>query len=296
VSSKDPSASPLYAGIAGVTFEVDEFDFGDGVVFRKTYAHIMAPYLAAFHPAERGKPHPPPWKAVGGGMGFDVQAQIYIPLMFAPPNWFDRLNTIWWLLALIRLRSSILATVPVIADKSFTEIPSSSEEPFFWPLEMEPTRLLITDNPSKIVRESDLYWIRDNWLAGGALMRQSEDFNLAFQAIDQSVWGRSASLAIVSLWGALERLFSPSHSELSFRVSATIASYLEAPGDQRLACYRRVKKLYDMRSKAAHGSPLEENESLHESYDLLKRALFRMMESKHVPSREELESRLFGVD
>jgi hypothetical protein len=51
-----------------------------------------------------------------------------------------------------------------------------------------------------------------------------------------------------------------------------------------------------MRSKAAHGSPLEEDESLHESYDLLKRALFRMLEYKHVPSREELELRLFGAD
>ncbi len=52
----NPNDFPLYAGIAGVSVNVNEFDFGEGVVLRKTYAHVMAPYLAAFAPAEPGKP------------------------------------------------------------------------------------------------------------------------------------------------------------------------------------------------------------------------------------------------
>lgn len=89
-------------------------------------------------------------------------------------------------------------------------------------------------------------------------------------------------------------MFSPAHYELRFRVSATIASYLEPPGRERWACYRRVKKLYDARSKAAHGSQVEEADPLFETYALLKRALTRMIEDNYVPTREDLEAMLFG--
>ena len=75
---------------------------------------------------------------------------------------------------------------------------------------------------------------------------------------------------------------------------ATIASYLEPPGKERWACYRRVKKLYDARSKAAHGSQVEEADPLFETYALLKRALTRMIEDNYVPTREDLEAMLFG--
>ncbi|MDP3181839.1 MAG: HEPN domain-containing protein [Desulfobaccales bacterium] len=291
----NPNDCPLYAGIAGVTINVDEFDFGEGVGLRKTYAHVMAPYLAAFAPAEPGKPHPAPWKAVSGGVSFDIQAEIYLPLNFKLTNWFDRLNTVWWFAALMRLKASNFATIPVIASKPFAQIPSSEDEPHFWPIEMKPSRLVPVENPSRTVNESDLLWIRKHWVSGGRLMNKSDDFNLAFQAIDDCIWSHSPSLALVSLWGALERLFSPSHDELSFRVSATIASYLKPAGEERLACYRRVKKLYKARSKAAHGSPIKEVKSLPETYSLLKRALVKMIEENHVPSREELESFLFGT-
>lgn len=291
----NPNTCPLHAGIAGINLNVDEFDFGQGIILKKTYAHIMAPYLAAFTPAEEGKHHPAPWKAVSGGMGFDIQAELYIPIEFTLPDWFDRINTIWWFAALMRLKASILVSVPVIANKPFAEIPQSKEEPYFWPIEMRPSRLVPVNNPSQEINESDLQWIRNYWISGGALMNKNSEFNVAFQAIDACIWSHSPSLALVSLWGALERLFSPSHYELCFRVSAIIASYLEIPGEERLSLYRRVKKLYDARSKAAHGSPIEDNKSLLETYALLKRALVKMIEENHVPSHEELEALLFGA-
>ena len=59
---------------------------------------------------------------------------------------------------------------------------------------------------------------------------------------------------MVSPWGALEALFSPSTSELKFRVSSLIAAYFEVPGVERVKCQREVAKLYDKRSTAAHES------------------------------------------
>jgi hypothetical protein len=294
-TSINPNDSPLFAGIAGINLGLEEFNFGHNIVLRKTYAHIAAPYIAAFSPAEKGKPHPAPWKAVSGGMSFDIQAELEIPSEFTLPNWFDRVNPVWWFAALLRLKASNMAMIPVIANKSFGEIATSKDEPSFWSIEIKPSRLLLVENPNTDLGETDLQWIQKYWVSGGDLMNKNDDFNLAFQAIDSCVWSNSQSLALVSLWGALERLFSPSHYELSFRISATIASYLEPPGKERHEFYRRVKKLYDARSKAAHGSPLEESKSLFETYELLKRALVKMIEENHVPSRNELESFLFGA-
>src|SRR5262249_52353842 len=190
---------------------------------------------------------------------------------------------------------SSLARVPVIANMPFAQIPSSREEPKSWPIEMNVPQFVQVGNASKTIHESDLHWIRDHWFSAAGLMNKHEEFNLAVQAIDACMWSHSASLALVSLWGALERLFSPSHSELSFRVSANIASYLEPPGEDRIRCYRNVKKLYDARSKAAHGSLLAENDSLLKTYDLLKRVLGKTIEENHVPSRDDLEGLLFGT-
>jgi hypothetical protein len=101
-------------------------------------------------------------------------------------------------------------------------------------------------------------------------------------------------LALVSLWGALERLFTREKTELRFRVSANMAAYLEPPGLGRVALFRVVRGLYDRRSEAAHGSGDGGDESVTQTYTLLRRVLFRMIEEEHVPSREDLEASLFG--
>lgn len=290
----NPNKSELYAAISGVSLEIDEFDFEGGITIKTTYAHIMAPFIAAFSPPKRGKPHPPPWKAVSGGMGFDVTGELHIPLDSTLPKGFDNVNTVWWFVALMRLIISPKITVTVITDKSFSEIPLIDEEPHFWPIEMKPSRLIPVENPAEIVNVKDLEWIRKYWLSASSIMNQNDNFNFAFQAIDQCIWSPTFSLALILLWGALERLFSPSHHELRFRVSATIASYLKPPGQERHDLYRKVKKLYDDRSKAAHGSQVEGKKSVIETYSLLKSVLIMMIEKNHVPSKEELEALLFG--
>ena len=64
-------------------------------------------------------------------------------------------------------------------------------------------------------------------------MHESEEFNLLMQALDQSLFARSVELALLSLWGALEAVFSPGRNELRFRVTALIATFLEPPGQER---------------------------------------------------------------
>jgi hypothetical protein len=265
---------------------------GMAFMLKRTFCHVFAPYLAAFgHPNASGV-HPAPWKAVSGGVAYDVLAQLYVPVDFNPGPWFDRLNTIWWFAALLRLKGNPLAIVPVIGNHPFAEMATMDGEPTFWPIEMHKRRLCV-EKPNRTLSRECLDWIKEHWAAGGDLMRQSDDFNVAVQAFDSSTTERSPSVALVTLWGALERLFSPSHQELTFRVSANIAAYLEPLGETRLTLYKVVKKLYGARSKAAHGAGDEDGNSFVETYRLLKRVIVKIIESRHVPNRDELETFLF---
>ena len=284
----------LYGGIAGAELPVDAFDLGHEVVLSKTYAHLMAPFMMAFTRAPPGKHHPGPWRAAKGGFGFDIVAQIHIPSDFSVPDWFDKLNTIWWLAALLRFRAAHSVTVPVVASDAFAK-GRETEDIEFWPIEIDPHRLQMIVKPS-IMLEDDLCWVRDHWIDAGRLLQQSKQFNLLFQSLDQSLFARNTSLALLSLWSALEAMFSPARTELRFRVSANIAAYLEMRGPRRLALQKRTAKLYDARSAVAHGTSQREDPAFKDTYDLVRRVLMRILSENHVPTRDELEQMLFGIE
>ncbi len=283
----------LFAGLSGAQLAIDSFDLGEGVTLSRTFAHLMAPFLMAFAPAEPGKPHPAPLRAASGGVGFDVMVQLHIPQDFDTVDWFDKLNSVWWFVALLRFRASHTVVCPVISDTAFSAAADCEHEPHFIPMEADPTRLQLAVKPS-ILLEKDLDWIRQRWRAAGALMRQSQQFATLFQAFDQSLFVKNPSLALLLLWGALETIFSPARSELRFRISANIAAYLELPGAQRLELQKNVAKLYDARSDAAHTTSSRDPEALHQTYALTSRVLERIIERGGVPSRDDLDQDLLG--
>jgi hypothetical protein len=160
-------------------------------------------------------------------------------------------------------------------------------------MEVHTPRLFPEGSDVRSLDVTELEWLRNNWYEAAALLG-NEDFNAAFQAVDSSIWNHSPALALVAIWGALERLFSPAHAELSFRVSANIAAYVEPPGRPRYSLFHHVKGLYDRRSKAAHGSGEPDLAPYAETYSLAKRVLLKMIEARHVPDRKEPEALLFG--
>ena len=59
--------------------------------------------------------------------------------------------------------------------------------------------------------------------------------------------------------------------------------------------YRRVMKLYDARSAAAHTANEVELGSLMEPYVLMRNALVQMVDKGRVPTQGDLEDLLFGA-
>jgi hypothetical protein len=288
----NPELTDLHAGLSGISLVSNTFDIGHGIQFSQTYAHFMAPFLMAFKPASPGKPHPAPWKPARGGLAIDIEAELFLPLSYRPDD-LDRLNTIWWIVALLRLKVGASVFVPVVSSERFASIPSISEEPELLPVEIYPGRLAPYGETGPRLRTDDLEWLKSHWEPGSLLLK-NQDFSTAFVSVDSSLWNSNQALALVMVWGALERLFSTSHQELSFRVSANLATFLEGPGRGRFTCFKRVKSLYDSRSRAAHGANLEAAEPFIQTYALARRALLKMIESRHVPTKSELEAALFG--
>jgi hypothetical protein len=252
----------------------------------------MAPFLMAFAPATPGKPHPTPWKAAKGGLAIDITAELFLPITCRIEH-LDRVSTVWWIVALLRLKAASTIYAPVISSERFNAIPVIKEEPELWPIEIYTHRLVPELVPIRPVGIPELQWVKDNWQQASRLL-QNEDFNLAFQAIDQSIWGSSPALALVAVWGAIERLFCSSSQELSFRVSANLAAYLEDPGRERYKCFKQIKSLYNDRSKAAHGEGKTNINAYRETLAFARRALLKMIGTCHVPDKRELEASLFG--
>jgi hypothetical protein len=287
-------SQPIYGGISLVSLEGDSFDLGHGVSLTSTYAHLMAPFLMAFSPAPPGGHHPEPWTAASDGLGFDIKVQLHVPATLKPPAGINRLNTVWLIAALMRLKISHLVQVPVISDQPYAAIPSSKKPPRLIPIEVMDTRLMAADKPSTILDADGLSWIREHWYHAGELFDRNDDFSAALMAYDAVTLTNRLAVAMMMLWGAIEQLFSPANYELRFRTSALLASFLESPGPPRLALHKQLTKLYDKRSEVAHGAARGNPQAFQATYAIMSRALIKIIEQNHVPSRAELEALLFG--
>lgn len=284
----------LYGGLAGLTVDDVSIDFGHGIGMRTTYAHVMENYAIAFRKPDPPRHYGEPWKPVLGGSSVDLCAELHVPSSYIPPHPLDRLNTIWWITALARLRSSPYLYCPVVANTSFSQARDIDNRALrVWPMETAQRKEMDGIPDSQLTR-SDLEWVSAHWEEARLMRKQSTEFALATLAFDQCVTISQPALAMLSLWGALEALFSPAPSELRFRVSANLAVFLEPPGDQRMELQTRISKLYDIRSKAAHGRSADITVGLTETYNLLKRALITIIEERRVPSDSDLRGLLFG--
>jgi hypothetical protein len=291
--------SSLYAGLAGAELSVDSFEFGEGINISKTYAHLMASFiLASSRPECPEQPHPGPWKRITGGLEFDILAQLEIPDSFKLPKWFSHLDTVWWFVALLRVSITPNISVPVLATESFSKARGTEDKIAFLLVEIESPLLPIEIEIDRgiSIQEEGLVWIRENWISGGYLVLESAEFGLLMRAIDNCFGHSSKALGLISLWGALEALFSPSPSELRFRVAANIAAFLEPPGDGRWNLQKGIAKLYDARSAAAHGRSESAEKPLLDTYLLAKRIVMKILGQRRVPKIDELEARLFGVE
>jgi hypothetical protein len=284
----------LYVGLSGLTMAVDSVGLGEGVLLRKAYAHLMAPLLMAFQPAAPGQPHPAPWKAVHGGSSFEITAELFMPIENGMPN-LDAVRVAETITFLVRMYIDPAVTMSILSNYSFVQIPSVPDKQVnLIPLEVGKRHFPLETTDGTATQES-LDWVKQRWQSTYDFISKSAAFALGVDALSAAQFQKNTALILVSLWAALEAIFSPSTSELRFRVSALIAAYLEPPGIERAALQKEVAKLYDKRSTAVHGVPKHGQDDVLRTLQLVRRVLMAIVDRGRVPTKEDLEARLFGI-
>lgn len=295
----------LYAGLTSIELPDDPVDLGDGVVLSRTFARFTTSFnfintgdisQPSATPAQPDgyPPLPPPSMWGLQVRKIDVTSQIFIPASVAISS-DEQLSIARLLTSALRMYADpAVALVAVSSHPYGSLIDRRLEGCVLRPLQVAPRHYSIgLETPGCNI--SGIQWVARYWRKFQNLYQTHAEFRLAVDALDHGQFESNASLALVGLWGAIEALFSPSTSELKFRVSALIASYLEDPGPNRLAEQKRIAALYDQRSAAAHGKPKHTPEQLLDSFELLRIVLIRMTERGAVPSKAQLEERLFGA-
>jgi len=285
----------IYAGLSGLELDAESFDLREGIILRRTYACLFAPFMAAFARPESGKHHPGPWKATRGGFSFEITAELLVPVETTEQYFELSRGAVRTIVFLLRLGVNPATLVPLVSSHSFSSIRDSTDEDVrLQPFEVQPRRFPLGVNGG-IATEEAVAWVREHWQVTDRLLNESSEFALAVEALDAGQFIQNTALTFVSLWGALEALFSPSTSELRFRISLLLAAFLEPLGERRENRQKELLKLYDMRSAAAHGKPKHQPEHLLQTFNLLREVVLKIIDRGSVPTSSELNSMLFGL-
>lgn len=102
------------------------------------------------------------------------------------------------------------------------------------------------------------------------------------------------SIQVTSIFSAIEALLDV-EQELKFRIALSISKLLAKDPVDRVALYRKMKKLYDIRSKCVHGGKLSKDSATtcrDDSLEILRQLIIVFAEKNELPSKEDLEEML----
>jgi len=279
----------LYAGFADARLQVDEFHFGHGIALSRTFAHLSAPFLAGFLPRP---PRDSSWQSEP--RSFDVVAQLHIPEASSPLRDLDRVNTVWWLAVLLRLRATPRLTMVGLSSEPFGGDPRIWRGAGFWPIEAEPRRVELDPAAALEVRQEDLGWVKDHWLSGAELMADRPELRRAVRFFDKSCFAPGTPEALQAVWDSLAALFLPDPGDDGRRLAANLAVFLDIPAGERNPFQDSAGELLDARLASLEGATEGLEEPLEKTYALAKRALVRIFESGYVPTLREMETGHLG--
>lgn len=241
----------------------------------------------AFAPPPRpGLPHPSPWAALGEG-GLTVLTELELTAD-AESIGFDRLNTVWFVVALLRLRLGQPLQVPVIADRPFSLVKSAPESANIIPVELGAP--LARTSPHRGATQSDLQWIQSH-LRGAAALMQDPIFNRALHTFDRAVAVPNSGAGIVIAWASIESLLRPGQQRITERVCRALATLLHPPGNTRDRAFTEILACYEARGGVAHAGHMPDTKQFTKAFDLARAALMATIEQGRLPSTDELLQR-----
>jgi hypothetical protein len=200
----------------------------------------------------------------------------------------------WWLISAIRVRTLADFLVPAVADYSWSTIAGAPDSSCHVQL-LEDVPRARSFAKGVTITSADLDWVSEHCLGFSRLL-QVPQFRLAVECLTTHPMESSVRMSAASLWAGFEALLGVT-AELRFRISALLATYLRPPGAERLSLFRRLKKLYDVRSMIVHGAPVKDKAvvaHIQEVRGVLSELLCRITEGGRCPTGDEWEEALFS--
>jgi len=274
--------------LSGVQLDFESFDLGHGVSLSRTYVHLMGHPILAFAPAKEGKPSPAPWRQVVANdkaVAVDLLAELAVPESNDPSDPTLHIDWASWIVLLLRFLTENVVTITLVSPVDARGLRDGKAE------------ATLSERIPAVSARSSVSLIMANWLKQNWYSSFDLSHNDAILYAVASLYHShrsSKDLGIVSVWAGLERIFSTKDAELKYRVCTNIAAFLEPPGESRYLLFKKLSKLYDDRSKAAHGSPTKKPNAYEESVRLASRALLRIIETNSVPNKDDLERELLA--
>lgn len=202
-------------------------------------------------------------------------------------------NLAWWIVSALRIKTLVEILVPAVSDYSWSTIAAVAEGECQVQLFEDVPKAMRFEKPI-VISQLDVNWVSSNIVKFANLL-ETPKFRLASDSLTMSHFSHNTRMLAATIWAGIEALFEI-QSELRFRLAVVIASILEPRGESRKAMYKTVKKLYDVRSKAVHGSPLSDDkirEHIIEARMLLSRLLCHFIETKTLVTEAYIEDMIF---
>lgn len=142
---------------------------------------------------------------------------------------------------------------------------------------------------SHTLDDKEVDWVSSNFNEARLLLN-NERFQTAVHCLASYRWHSMPRIKMAVLWAGIEGLFGAS-SEIRFRISLYISRFLHPEdANARKITFEVVKKLYNSRSSAVHGSKIKGDllKSVEESAVLLKDLIRQSIENRAIPNEEEL--------
>lgn len=147
---------------------------------------------------------------------------------------------------------------------------------------------LIQESPYKLAKD-EVDWIANHFAEARQLL-DKEKFQTAVHCLASYRWHSMPRIKMAVLWAGIEGMFGAS-SEIRFRISLYISRFLHpSDADARKTTFDAVKRLYNSRSSAVHGSKIKGDlaQAVEDSAELLRKLVCQCVENRAIPEEQEL--------
>lgn len=284
--SFDVGVDRIHGALAGLVLPCDTFSLAEGLTLRRTYVHLIAPYILAFHrPTKPRQPHPGSWAALAEA-GQDVFVEVALERE-ARPFSFDRLNSLWLVTTALRIRFGAPLLMPFISDRRLEDLEHSGDASNRIPVELNLTGRTVGAAVAASV--DDLLWVRQSLPKLDELI-QSVEFYRAVSAFNMAVQADDAS-AILIAWACIETVIRPGQNQITDRLCKGVATLLTPPGPGRDRDFGVIRDAYRSRGNLVHDGEHPSGAQSEFAIELARRVLAKAIDDRAMPKIADLLDR-----